>query len=641
MPSKKYDALLNVIMVGNTAVGKTGMLNRYLTNVFRAGTFATMGFDFQIKKLKFNNKTIKLKIWDTSGVEKFRELIKTSYKGVNIALVLYDISSKDSFSKVDSWITEVKAKGDSNISILLVGNKCDLEKERQVTKEQALKKANQFGIAFCETSALLGVNVEKAFNTIIKEALIKMKILEDEAGERNISSSSNEAFQKIIPEVHYNRNIKQPASIIINNGANRKEEEKKKNNVHKEKSEEKSEEKKDISYVFKKNFIINISVVKRNLLKIKINNVLSTYTYGEMIDYDRRFRGFDSIKKIRSFILTFIQKQEIEIKNKNILILKGWGDDITIFPKIQHSLNYNLNNFFNQIIYFKHIRDFGLKFKEIKASCINSLCFLKDSRLVSSGDNRIVIYNKDTYQSDLIIKNDKNVESICGLTNGNLASSDYNINIFKIYKNNYELIHTLQGHNKKVNKVIELEEGRLCSCSEDTTIKIWDKEYKCIETLVGHNNNVKSIIQINNNIISADDDGIVNIWNKNTHWCIKVIQNIYCHSENGISKLANNTVILGGNKILYILDTLSYNYTQFKNNELGEIYSICLFKDDKALLGNQQGQIICFDSTSNHIIFIQEMHKSIVTCIIKTEDNKIFSSSKDKTINAYERNCLF
>ena len=267
---------------------------------------------------------------------------------------------------------------------------------------------------------------------------------------------------------------------------------------------------------------------------------------------------------------------------------------------------------------------------------VNSMCLLGDGRLVSGGKEGIVIYRKHSFQSDIIIKD--YVYSVCGLRNRNLAygGEDDDIRIYEIDGNEHKHIHTLKAHTGYVNKVIELEDGRLSSCSVDNTIIIWDEKYKPIRTLKGHTDSVMSIIEMNHYIISSTYYDGVRIWNKHTYKCIKTIPHLYCENNNGLSKLGENTIIIGGSNELFVLDILSFQSKSFWDLTLGYIWSILVLREDQILLGNVKGEIVCYDSLSNQIIFTQSLHTNYVTCIIETEDKKILSSSKDDEINIYE-----
>lgn len=277
------------------------------------------------------------------------------------------------------------------------------------------------------------------------------------------------------------------------------------------------------------------------------------------------------------------------------------------------------------------------------ARCIRSLCFLRDRRLVSgSEDNSIIIYTLNTYEIDIHIRNahDSYVFSVCGLGNGNLASGseDCKIKIWEIIGNEYRLIHSLCGHINTVNKIIESEEGKLWSCSWDSKIKVWDNNnnYQCIQTLEGHIKCILSLLEVNNSIISSGDyeDKSIRIWNKATYQCDSVIINFYSNSRNSIAKLKDNLIILGGECVIHIINTLFCTVYTFSHEELRDVNCFSILEDGRVLIGCGAGMMFCFDPISSQIIFKKEMHRSIITCLIKSEDTLI-SSSIDKTINIY------
>lgn len=289
-------------------------------------------------------------------------------------------------------------------------------------------------------------------------------------------------------------------------------------------------------------------------------------------------------------------------------------------------------------------------FKTIKpqhTDKIFSLCFLKNGKLISSGkDGKIVIYNETTFDSETEIQkaHKGSVFSVCGLRNGNLISSgsDGLVKVWEIYEEGYKNIQTLHGHTKPVNKVIELEDGKVCSCSDDKKIRIWENKanYSNIQTLIGHSDYIKSILEMNNSIIftsiNGTDDKSLEIWDKSTYQCMKIIRDIFFYSRNGVSKIKNRIIVLGGKGELITIDILSFNMKSFKNNLLGDIYSIYPLEDMKVLLGNSAGKVIYFDLSSSKIISTNQLHNSPITYLIENEDKKLFSLFWDQTIKVYE-----
>ena len=164
-----YDLIFKIILIGDSSVGKTNIFTKYLNDEFDPDSKATVGVEFGTKNLKINNKLIKVQIWDTAGQERYRSITSAYYKGAKGSLLVYDITNKLTFDNLDKWISELKNNGDSDISMILVGNKTDLESNRVVSLEEGKNKAKFNKMAFIETSALNGNNIEKAFNELITD----------------------------------------------------------------------------------------------------------------------------------------------------------------------------------------------------------------------------------------------------------------------------------------------------------------------------------------------------------------------------------------------------------------------------------------------------------------------------------------
>ena len=170
---EEYEMMVKVILIGDSSVGKTNIMSKYLKNQFNENSKATVGVEFGAKIFKINNRNIKAQIWDTAGQEKYKAITGAYYKGNKGAFFVYDITRKETFYSVDKWINDLKVSGDPKLNILLIGNKSDLEDKREVFKEQGEEKAKSFGCAFLETSALSGDNVEQAFELMISDIIKK------------------------------------------------------------------------------------------------------------------------------------------------------------------------------------------------------------------------------------------------------------------------------------------------------------------------------------------------------------------------------------------------------------------------------------------------------------------------------------
>ena len=175
LEDENYDLIFKIVLIGDSGVGKTNILSRYINNEFSLATQSTVGVEFGSKIIKKNGKVIKLQIWDTAGQERYKSITSAYYKGSRGAFVVYDITRKSTYDNIDKWIGELKTNGSEDVLIMLVGNKSDLEEKREVITEEVEKKAQEQKLAFCETSALNGKNVEYAFENLINEILKKVE----------------------------------------------------------------------------------------------------------------------------------------------------------------------------------------------------------------------------------------------------------------------------------------------------------------------------------------------------------------------------------------------------------------------------------------------------------------------------------
>ena len=166
--NQNFDYLLKYIIIGDAGVGKSNILLRYVYGTFKSEYQLTIGVEFGEKKVEFNDKIFKIQIWDTAGNEQFRSITRTYYKNSVCSIVVYDITRRESFESVINWIEDCKLNSPKSVFMILVGNKSDLNENRQVTTEEGEEFANRYGIRFFETSAKDGVNIEQIFNESIQ-----------------------------------------------------------------------------------------------------------------------------------------------------------------------------------------------------------------------------------------------------------------------------------------------------------------------------------------------------------------------------------------------------------------------------------------------------------------------------------------
>ena len=185
--AEEYEMMIKVILIGDSGVGKTNIMSKYLKNQFMENSKATVGVEFGSKLFNHQGHKIKAQIWDTAGQEKYKAITGAYYKGSKGAFIVYDITRKDTFASIERWVNDLKATSDPKLTIILIGNKNDLDDKREVSKDQGEEKAKSFGCAFLETSALSGDNLDKAFELMVKEIYEKF----------SNSSSEEEEFEAV------------------------------------------------------------------------------------------------------------------------------------------------------------------------------------------------------------------------------------------------------------------------------------------------------------------------------------------------------------------------------------------------------------------------------------------------------------
>ncbi|EXC19369.1 Ras-related protein Rab2BV [Morus notabilis] len=163
----EYDYLFKIVLIGDSGVGKSNILSRFTRNEFCLESKSTIGVEFATRTLQIEGKTVKAQIWDTAGQERYRAITSAYYRGAVGALLVYDITKRQTFDNVQRWLRELRDHADSNIVIMVAGNKADLKHLRAVTPEDAAALAEKEGLSFIETSALEAVNVENAFQSIL------------------------------------------------------------------------------------------------------------------------------------------------------------------------------------------------------------------------------------------------------------------------------------------------------------------------------------------------------------------------------------------------------------------------------------------------------------------------------------------
>ena len=159
---------IKVVLLGESAVGKTSIITRFVENKFKQDTMSSLSANFVSKKIEIgNNKSIKFDIWDTAGQEKYRALAKIFYQDSKIVILVYDITNKNSFNELKNyWYEKVKENSSSDVIFAIAGNKCDLYEKEEVEKTEGEKFAKEIGAIFHETSALNSNGINELFTEI-------------------------------------------------------------------------------------------------------------------------------------------------------------------------------------------------------------------------------------------------------------------------------------------------------------------------------------------------------------------------------------------------------------------------------------------------------------------------------------------
>ena len=183
--NETYDEKIKLMVIGETRVGKTSLIKKYTKNEFGGAYLTTVGIDFQEKIIKIDDKVVKLQIWDTAGEERFRNIAKNYFHTSNGFLLVYDISNKESFEKLNFWNEQIKINAPENTKCIVIGNKTDLNDKREVSQMEGEKLSKEYKLGFYETSAKDGNNVNKVFEDLASEIMKDIK----KNGNRNKRSS--------------------------------------------------------------------------------------------------------------------------------------------------------------------------------------------------------------------------------------------------------------------------------------------------------------------------------------------------------------------------------------------------------------------------------------------------------------------
>ena len=166
--SIEFNYLLKFILIGDSSVGKSNILSKFKDDKFDETTQPSIGVQFIAKNIVLDKTTYRLQVWDTAGQENFRTMTKIYYRNSSCAFIVYDITEKDSFNHVESWINECKKIGPESILLVLIGNKNDLNESREISYKDGVNLAKKYNMLFFETSAKNGDNIETIFKKSVE-----------------------------------------------------------------------------------------------------------------------------------------------------------------------------------------------------------------------------------------------------------------------------------------------------------------------------------------------------------------------------------------------------------------------------------------------------------------------------------------
>jgi Ras-related protein Rab-1A len=158
-----YDYIFKLLIIGDSGVGKSSLMNRYVDNIFVESFINTIGVDFKIKTLEINKKIVKLQIWDTAGQERFRTIVSSYYRGANGIMLVYDITNKETFNSLDGWLNEISKYANERAQKILIGTKLDLIDSREISYTESKEYAEKHNMILFETSSKTSQNIDNAF----------------------------------------------------------------------------------------------------------------------------------------------------------------------------------------------------------------------------------------------------------------------------------------------------------------------------------------------------------------------------------------------------------------------------------------------------------------------------------------------
>ena len=193
-----YDEKCQLLIIGDSTVGKTSILSRFANGTFNSNYLATVGLDNFTKDETIDNKTVRIKIWDTAGQERYKSLTKGFFRNAQGIMIVYDVTNEETFESLKIWIQSIKNNIGSeieNIPSIIIGNKLDSE-EREVKFEEAELFAKGYNYPYFETSAKTGENIDETIKFLVREVINKNSGNKDNKNNDNIVIDNNDLKEK-------------------------------------------------------------------------------------------------------------------------------------------------------------------------------------------------------------------------------------------------------------------------------------------------------------------------------------------------------------------------------------------------------------------------------------------------------------
>ena len=190
--TQEYEYIFKIILIGSSGVGKSSLIQRYTQKTFEDVYDCTIGVDFFTKTIDVNGKTVKLQIWDTAGTEKYRSITSSYYRGSHCALIVFDLTSKESFESLPTWIENYykNCNQEFDKNVIMIGNKNDLSEKRDVTQEKINDFIKLNNLVYFETSAKTGENVDESFQYIAQKLMEEQELKEKLGVKREVKNNN-------------------------------------------------------------------------------------------------------------------------------------------------------------------------------------------------------------------------------------------------------------------------------------------------------------------------------------------------------------------------------------------------------------------------------------------------------------------